>query len=101
MVGMIGVSDQTPTVFMPPGVNYSVGVGIGFNGMKLIPLSDSPDEFLYGSGQHIHPAGWQVQNGVDVFFRQNNRYPHRIYVAFDLDRRPTQVQSGPSLVMPR
>lgn len=88
-------------VFMPPGVNYSVGVGVGFNGKKFIP-TDDPDDFIYGSGfPHEYLAGWQVQNGVDVFLHQNNVFPHRIYVALYLDRRPTQSAPKSTLIVPR
>ena len=87
-------------VFMPPGVNYSIGVGVGFNGRKLIPTEDASD-YIYGSTfPHVYPAGWQVQNGVDIFFRKNNTLPHRIYVALYLDRRPTQKESSSFLVLP-
>jgi len=88
-------------LFMPPGVNWQIGVAFGFNGKKFIP-TDDVDGFLYGSGvMHVHPAGWQVQNGIDVFLRCNNLLSHRIYVAFDLDRRPTQANTQSSLVLPR
>lgn len=87
-------------IFMPPGCNYSVGVAIGFNGKKFIPTED-PDDFVYGSGfDHYYSGGWQVQSQVDVFFRQRNYIRHRIYVALYLDRRPTEKQSGPGLIVP-
>lgn len=87
-------------VFMPPGTNYAVGVGVGINGKKFIPTEDVSD-YIYGPGfAHDYPAGWQVQDAVEIFFRQENLYNHRIYVALYCDRRPTQKTSGNNLVLP-
>lgn len=88
-------------IYIPIGCNYSIGVGVGFNGRKLIPIDEPPNDYLFGPGEHHHPAGWQVQDAVSIFFLQNNRLPHRIYVALDLDRRPTQAPTTSNLIVPR
>lgn len=94
----LGMLDRV-VVFVPPGCNYSVGVGIGFNNRKLIP-TESTTEYIYGPGfQHEFQAGWQVQGNVDVFFKQRNLYQHRIWVGLyitRLDLSTTSTFLGPT-----
>lgn len=86
-------------VYIPPGCNYSVGVGVGFNTKKLIPTEGSTD-FIYGPNfPHEYAAGWQVNNAVEVFFRQRNLLQHRIYVALYISRLDLVSSSG--MVLPR
>lgn len=81
----LGMLDKV-IIFVPPGCNYSVGVGVGFNGRKLIP-TESTTEYIYGPGfPHEFQAGWQVQSSVDVFFKQRNLYSHRIWVGLYITR---------------
>lgn len=81
---------QRVRIFLPPGVNYRVQLQIGFNGSRMLPTANLND-YIAGPGfMHEYPWGIPVQKQIDVWALCNNRFPHTVYVAFDLDYAPIE-----------